>query len=421
MNAICVSCQNKNIYGEITLSGSKSISNRVLLIQALSSVQFNIENLSDSDDTKIMQYLLQSDKIELDAHHAGTTYRFLTAYLATKEGSQWLSGSERMTQRPVKALVDALNYLGANIEYVGKVGYPPLKISTPESRWKHEISLPADISSQFISALLLIAPTLTNGLIIHLEGNIVSRPYIEMTISIMNYFDINVHWEDQTITIVPQKYQPKDFYVEADWSAASYYYTIAAFSESADIVLKGLHQNSIQGDSAIVEIGNKFGIETIFGNQQIRLVKKSKYTIPDYFEYDFIKVPDLTQSVSVMCAGLGTTALFSGLQTLRIKETDRIIALQKEHMKMNVFLNKLPARFSKKSEIEYFMQEGKSELNAGEGQIVETYQDHRMAMAFAPLGLFFPVNINEPKVISKSYPSFWKDLITLGFNIKQYD
>lgn len=418
MNSIKIYSPNKNLRGEIILSGSKSISNRVLLIKALCKGQFEIYNLSGSDDTLSMERLINSNNEVLDAHHAGTTYRFLTAYLALKSETHVLTGSERMKQRPVKALVDALNYLGANIQYINEEGYPPIKILPSKGQWKNEISLPANISSQYISALLLIAPVLPNGLTLHLNGEIVSRPYIEMTIGIMYFFGVEVFWENQTISIKHQEYIPRDFYVEADWSAASYYYTIAGLSESADILLKGLHADSLQGDSTISEIGKIFGIESIFGDHQVRLLKTKDFKPPEHFEYNYINVPDIAQSISVLCGGLGTNGLFTGLQTLRIKETDRIAALQTEFAKMQVYLNKMPEKFSKKTAIEYYMQEGKATIESTNFPEIDTYNDHRMAMAYAPLGLLFPIQINDPEVISKSYPGFWKDLESLGFDVK---
>lgn len=416
MNTFTVSCPGKDIKGEITLSGSKSISNRVLLIRALSGQKFDIYNLSNSDDTVSMVHLLESDDNVLDAHHAGTTFRFLTAYLSTKPGSQTLTGSERMKQRPVKALVDALNHLGANIEYLENEGYPPLKINGPKDNWKNEIALPANISSQYITALLLIAPSLPLGLTIHLEGVIVSRPYIEMTIGIMSDFGVVVSWQGQSISVSPQKYKATTYHVEADWSAASYFYEIAGLSKSAEITLIGLHQNSLQGDAAVADIGAKLGIQTIFDDHKITIVKKEGVVFPKNFEYNFIKVPDIAQSISVLCAGIGCNILYSGLQTLKIKETDRIAALKQEHSKMSVALYKMPDRFSSKTGIEYYMQEGQSKSENGIPSI-DTYNDHRMAMCFAPLGLLFPLQINDPDVVSKSYPGFWKDLSALGFQI----
>lgn len=420
MKSLTISCKNQTIKGEITLSGSKSISNRALLIRALCSECFEILNLSDSDDTVTMENLLNSNSDVLDAHHAGTTFRFLTAYLSTQDGTQVLTGSERMQQRPIKALVDALNFLGADITYTKNEGYPPLKISSSKTVWKNDITLPANISSQYITALLLIAPTLPNGLTIRLEGEIVSKPYIEMTLGMMDYFGVKVivDWQNQMISISHQAYVAKDFFVEADWSAASYYYIIAGLSKSADIVLHGLQEDSLQGDAAIAQIGRKFGVETVFGNKSIRIVKDEKANIPEFFEYDFIKEPDIAQSVSILCAGLGVNALFTGLQTLRIKETDRIAALQNELQKVGVFISKMPAKFSKKTGVEYYMQEGKAMFEQDDAPVFETYNDHRMAMAFAPLSLLGCVGVQDPNVISKSYPNYWKDLIKLGFQME---
>ena len=415
MQNITLSCPNRNISGEITLDGSKSISNRVLLIRALCNQYFKIDNLSHSDDTITMERLLNSHETLYDAGHAGTTFRFLTAYLAVKEGTQILTGSERMKQRPISHLVTALNDLGANISYVEKEGYPPIKIGPPATELKDEITLSADVSSQFVSALLMIAPTLPNGLTLHLDGEIVSEPYIRMTLSIMEYFGVASSWKDKTIKIPNQSYQVKDFTVEADWSAASYYYAIAALSDTADLTLKGLQKGSIQGDVEIVEIAKKFGIQTHFGDNLITIVKASGTPKLSNLEQNFTDIPDLTQTVSVICAGLGTIALFSGLHTLRIKETDRIAALQSELLKLQVFLNKMPEKFSKKSGIEYFMQEGIATCVADEIPVIETFDDHRMAMAFAPLALIFPISIKHPEVVSKSYPDFWKDLRSLGF------
>ena len=415
---VVVSCNLEDLKGEIHLSGSKSISNRVLLIKALCGRPFEIFNLSDSDDTVTMHKLLNGVDENYDAHHAGTTFRFLTAYLATQDGIQFLTGSERMKQRPVKALVDALNYLGANITYTENEGYPPLKIGSPSADWKKEITLSADISSQYITALLLIAPILKDGLKIHLKGNIVSKPYIEMTINIMNYFGVSVLWDQNTLEISQQKYKEKDFHVEADWSAASYYYTIAGFCKNAELTLHGLHKFSLQGDSAIVEIGKNFGIETVCGENLIVLKKKEQFSLPKHFEYDFLKVPDLAQSIAVLCAGLGIDSLFTGLQTLKIKETDRIQALQNELRKMNVFFNKMPSKHSKKTGIEYFLLEGKANVNLEYIPSISTYNDHRMAMSFAPLGLIFPIMIENPRVVSKSYPAFWDDIKSLGFTEK---
>lgn len=415
MKKIKISKSDKTTKGTITLSGSKSISNRVLIIRALAEGDFDIHNLSDSDDTKTLSSLLKSEDYKLDAHHAGTTFRFMTAYLSTLEGENILTGSERMQERPIRALVDALKSMGANISYTHKEGYPPLKIGTPFRSLASEVDLQADISSQYISALLMVAPTLPDGLRINLKGEIVSRPYLEMTLRIMEHFGVSHQWEDQSIIIAPQKYIAKDFFVEADWSAASYYYIIAGLSNKAEITLNGLQENSLQGDRAIAEIGSSFGIKTTFDNQSITITKQKESA--EYFEYDFIKCPDIAQSVCTLAAGMGNQGLFSGLQTLKIKETNRIIALQTELMKVNVFLSKLPPRFSKNSDIEYFMLDGSANDDLGQPSF-DTYDDHRMAMCLAPMALLFPVELNDPMVVSKSYPDFWNHLEQIGFEIE---
>jgi 3-phosphoshikimate 1-carboxyvinyltransferase len=285
---------------------------------------------------------------------------------------------------------------------------------------KSKIELPANISSQYISALLLIAPSLPNGLEIQLTGDIVSRPYVEMTLRIMQYFGVEYSWEGPNIKIAPQKYKAREFYVEADWSAASYYYIIVALAEEADLTLKGLSKDSLQGDSAIASIGNAFGINTEFMDKEIRLTK-SGLRAAEYFEYNFIECPDIVQSVSTMAAGMGMSALFSGLQTLRIKETDRIAALENELAKVQVYLSKLPEKFSKKTGIEYYMQEGKADSHADESPSFLTYKDHRMAMAFGPLAILFPIEIEDHTVVTKSYPNYWIDLESLGFLIEKVD
>ena len=417
MGKVRVSKENKKAIGKIKLSGSKSISNRVLIIRALCNEDFEIANLSDSDDTRTLEQLLSSDAYELDAHHAGTTFRFLTSYLAVSEGEKVLTGSDRMQERPIKALSDALIDMGADITYLKNEGYPPLKIGSPLRKLKSSIELSASISSQYISSLLLIAPTLPDGLEIHLEGDIVSRPYLEMTLKIMEYFGVEHTWEGKTIAVKAQEYKARDFYVEADWSAASYYYILAALADDVDLTLEGLQHDSLQGDSAITEIGKSFGIQTSFNGREIRLTK-SENPASEYFEYDFIQCPDIAQSVSTMAAGLGTSVLFSGLQTLRIKETDRIAALQNELSKIQVFLSQLPQKFSKNSGVEYFLQEGKA-ASGEETPTFLTYKDHRMAMAFGPLALLFPIEVEEHMVVTKSYPEYWNDFKSLGYQIEE--
>ncbi len=418
MTTYTISKPNRQIIGEITLDGSKSISNRVLLIQALCKDDFDISNLSTSKDTVTLTRLLSeiNDGATLDAGAAGTTFRFMTALLATQFGTQTLTGTERMKQRPIGVLVDALRSLGANIEYLEQEGYPPLKIGEATDFGQHNrVQISAGTSSQYISALLMLAPTFPNGLELELVGNIVSRSYIEMTLSIMAHFGIEYQWEGQIISIPNQVYQATDFKVEADWSAASYYYAMAAFADDdLNLKLNGLFENSVQGDSILSEMMLKFGVKTIFKEDFIYL-KKSGEKPTLMFEWDFILCPDIAQTLAVVCGGMGIHGLFTGLETLKIKETQRIKALQNELGKLQVFLSALPPKFSKKSGKEYYMIEGKALLD---NPIFPTYEDHRMAMAFAPLAMFGSIQIEEPNVVVKSYPEFWKDIQKLGFVVE---
>ena len=409
-----ISRENKDLVGEIQLDGSKSISNRVLIIRALCEENFEIHALAQSHDTALMQSLLDSEANTLDAGPAGTTFRFLTAYLSLQKGSYILTGTERMKQRPIAVLVNALRNLGADIDYLEQEGYPPLSIKEAKNIGKnHQLSISADTSSQYISALLMIAPTLPQGLELNLEGTIVSRPYIEMTLDLMAYFGVQHQWEGNLIAIPPQKYQPKDFTVEADWSAASYYYAMAAFAEKVDLHLFGLFENSLQGDAVLVKMMTKFGVQTTFTDRGIHLTKSDE--MRPFFEYDFIRCPDLAQTLFVICGGLGVQGLFTGLETLKIKETDRIAAMQNELGKIQVWLSQLPARFSQKSSKIYYSIEGKALVE--NTPVFSTYEDHRQAMAMAPLALLGTVEIEEPTVVKKSYPAFWQDLEKLGFTI----
>ena len=407
---------NKNIKGRIELDGSKSISNRILIIRALSGKSFSIDHLSTSNDTTTLDRLLQDaqDGASLDAGAAGTTFRFLTAYLSLQPGTQILTGSDRMKQRPIGVLVEAMRQLGAQIDYLENEGYPPLKIQAPAAIQNTKLQIAASVSSQYISALLMIAPTLPQGLELELTGTIVSRPYIEMTLQLMQSFGVKHEWKGQTIHIAPQTYQARDCRVEADWSAASYYYAVAAFSDELDLRLEGLDEESLQGDSVVAEIMEQFGIQSQFSDGGVHLQKAGEVT--QMFEWDFIKCPDIAQTLAVICAGLGVQGLFSGLETLKIKETDRITALQNELGKVQSWFSKLPARFSTKSDKEYYMIEGKSIVEA---PVFATYEDHRMAMAFAPLAILGKITIEEPMVVAKSYPRFYEDLESLGFEVER--
>ena len=431
-----ISKTDKIIKGKITLNGSKSISNRALTLRALSGQNFEIQSISTSKDTVTLEKLLkefasqkEGETVELNTGHAGTTFRFLTGYLAAQKGTQILTGSKRMKERPIGILVDALRNLGADIEYLENEGYPPLQIkerksdfdNLPNRQTGNTLTIAANTSSQYISSLLMLAPTLPNGLELTLDGKIVSVPYIQMTLKLMEQFGIKHQWENnaclsgrQVIKIENQKYQGSDFVVEADWSAASYYFSLAALADEVDLQLNGLFEKSTQGDSAIVKMMTQFGVVTTFNEKGIHL-KKSGETPQPMFEYDFLECPDIAQTLAVICGGLGTMGLFTGLDTLSIKETDRIAALQNELQKVQVFFSKLPPKFSKKSDQTYYMTEGKAVLDT---PTFATYEDHRMAMAFAPLALLGNIKVENPMVVVKSYPDFWKDLETLGFEIK---
>jgi 3-phosphoshikimate 1-carboxyvinyltransferase len=420
-----ISKPNRHIVGQIILDGSKSISNRALMIQALCPSRFNIDRISSSKDTQtLIQLLAQTDGGSYagvyDAGAAGTTFRFMTAFLALQDGIQILTGSDRMQQRPIGKLVDALRTLGCDIEYLKHEGYPPLKINTPKSLTTNTLSIAADTSSQYITALLLIAPTLQNGLRLTLEGTIVSRPYIEMTLGLMADFGVKHSWSGHTIVVEPQAYQARDLTVEADWSAASYYYALAAFADELDLTLNGLFKDSLQGDAVAVEMGLHFGINTEFMENGLRLTK-SAHPIAERFEWDFVKCPDIAQTFAVICAGVGIQGWFTGLETLFIKETDRVAALQNELAKVGVSFIQSPVESLpeslKQSENQYFTIDGKAEFATI--PTFPTYEDHRMAMSFAPLAMFNTVRIEDPAVVSKSYYEYWNDLQKLGFVVEE--
>jgi len=416
-NIYHITCPHQRIEGTIQLDGSKSISNRVLIIEALTGQKFDISGLSTSDDTDTLRRMLTPGQKIVDAGHAGTSFRFSTAFFAVNEKEIVITGSERMKQRPIGPLVEAFNSLGAKIEFLEKDGYPPLRICpTLLSEWKDEVTIPANVSSQYISALLMIAPKLPQGLKIHLDGHLVSRPYIEMTIKIMSYFGARVHWHENTIEVSYQPYVPKPFQVEADWSAASYYFTIAAFSESAEINLNGLHERSLQGDQRIKEIMEPIGVKSRFSNDQLQIFKIGKLNRSGA-QIDFTECPDIAQTMAVISAGCQIPMQFSGLQTLSIKETDRIKALQIE-------LHKLNCTFAPLVEDAHLLYPLRRYQTGGQPKwkntpIFETYKDHRMAMSFAPLGLLHPVRIAQPSVVEKSYPGYWNDLKKLGFVVQE--
>ncbi len=392
---------------QIKITGSKSESNRLLLLNALYP-GITIKNLSNSDDAAVMQKGIQLKEGKVDIHHAGTAMRFLTAFFASQAGVNiTLTGSQRMQERPIKILVDALKDLGADIDYLKNEDYPPLRIKG-KSLNKSKVSLPADISSQYISALLLIAPSLEHGLVLKLVGNITSVPYIKMTLGLLEQIGIGSSFEGNTVSVLPKKnVGESSIIVESDWSSASYFYSITALCEiGTEITLSSYRKDSLQGDSVLKELYKDFGVKTIFQEDSISLVKTYTKQIADV-EYDLANAPDLAQTVAVTCFGLGIGCHLTGLHTLKIKETDRLLALKNE-------LSKLGANVSVTDRT--LTLESSNKINSQVA--IDTYNDHRMAMAFAPLALKTEIIINDAEVISKSYPDFWKDLKQLGFGIK---
>ncbi|GHS97835.1 3-phosphoshikimate 1-carboxyvinyltransferase [Bacteroidia bacterium] len=383
-----------SIHTSINLPASKSISNRALILNALAKSSYPVENRSDSDDTRVLFNALQSSGPDFDIGAAGTSMRFLTAYLSQLEGNWTITGSERMKNRPIGILVDALRSIGAEIEYEDKEGFPPLHIRGKKLKGG-KITLNGGVSSQYISALMMIAPCLKQGLKICLEGNIISKPYIQMTKGLMEIFGVNVFWEGQNIEIEPQDYIPVPFQVESDWSAASYWYEIQALAPDASVELLGLEENSLQGDAKI---------ETVMAD----LLRLPMNTV---FQYDFTNEPDLAQTLVVTCCLLNIPFRFTGLQSLRIKETDRMTALQTELRKLGYIIQS-----ESNSILEWTGKKGEPEPHP----VIATYEDHRMAMAFAPVCLKTrEIRIANPEVVSKSYPRFWLDLAQAGFIITE--
>ncbi|MCT4646915.1 MAG: 3-phosphoshikimate 1-carboxyvinyltransferase [Carboxylicivirga sp.] len=401
-----LSHQTNNSKIQVQLPSSKSISNRLLLLNALSYSPFEIKNLSDSDDTQAMLKVLNSNSTTFDIGAAGTTMRFLTAFLSKIVGEWVITGSSRMKERPIKTLVDALNQLGAKIEYIEKEGYPPLRIFGSNLEGG-DLELPGNVSSQYISALLMIAPTIENGLRLTLRGDIISRPYLEMTLALMKDFGVTSHWKGNVITVPEGQYQPKVVTAESDWSAASYWYEIAALNPDIEINLKGLKKISLQGDSNVKLMFEKLGVKTKFSQKGTILTNTG--TKPSKFNYNFINEPDLAQTLAVTCCLLGVRFHFTGLQTLKIKETDRITALINELKKMGYILNS--------NNVDDLSWDGEKTAIDDEAIVINTYKDHRMAMAFAPAAVKFPnLVIDDPMVITKSYPNYWEDIAMAGIN-----
>lgn len=400
-----IKAPEERLRASVQLPASKSISNRALILNALSYSPYDIQNLSDCDDTEVMVKALNSDSRDFDIKAAGTAMRFLTAFLSKIVGEWTITGTERMKNRPIKLLVDALNSLGARIEYMEKEGYPPLRIFGSALQGG-EISLAGGVSSQYISALLMIAPLMENGLTLHLEGNIISRPYINLTLQLMEQFGVKATWNGQTIKILPQEYKPIRFTVESDWSAASYWYSIMALSKNAEIELLGLFKNSLQGDAAGAKLFAQLGVGTTFTDRGVML--KYNGNVTKKLIYNFVNEPDLAQTFVVTCVLLNIPFRFTGLQSLKIKETDRIEALKTELRKLGYLLTD-----SNDSILEWNGERCEPEADP----IIATYEDHRMAMAFAPAALVLPkgLKVADPEVVTKSYPAYWEDLRKAGF------
>lgn len=405
---ITLRVKSDKIKGNLAITGSKSESNRLLLLKALYP-ELQIGNLSNSDDSIAMENGLKIHRGEVDVHHAGTAMRFLTAFFASQAGREVvLTGSKRMTERPVQILVGALRQLGAEISYAQNEGYPPIKIKGKNLR-KNKVTLAANVSSQYISALLLIAPKLPNGLELHLEGTITSVPYIKMTLGLLGELGIQTSFEGNLIKVCPQNSLLKNqIEVESDWSSASYFFSILSLSETgSSVTLTSYKQESLQGDSMLKTIYKDFGIDTFFENQKLTLIKSAEPKMK-LFSCDLSNAPDIAQTIAVSCFGLGVACHLTGLHTLKIKETDRLEALKAE-------LTKLGAAVSITSDSLRLQPSTHFNQNV----CIDTYNDHRMAMAFAPLALKIPLSINDAEVVSKSYPGFWADLESLGFEVCQ--
>lgn len=396
---------HSNLQAQIAVTGSKSETNRLLLLQALFP-NITLANTSNSDDSEVMEKALKGSEEIVDIHHAGTAMRFLTAFFAVNEGREVvLTGSQRMTERPIKVLVEALEQLGAQITYENQEGYPPIRIKGQKITVS-KVNIPANVSSQYISALLLVAPKLENGIEINLVGEITSVPYIKMTLALLNDLGVETSFEGNTLKVFPKaEVTSREIVVESDWSSASYFFSLAALAETASITINSYKENSLQGDSALVEIYKLLGVDSHFENNALTLTKNTNYT-PETLNLDLNNTPDIAQTIVVTCLGLGIGCHLTGLHTLKIKETDRLEALRIE-------LTKLGANISVTNDSLTLISTEKINENIK----IATYNDHRMAMAFAPLALKVPIIIENAEVVSKSYPDFWDDMKKLDFII----
>lgn len=388
----------------ITLTASKSESNRVLIMQALAGGGGPVNNLAAARDTRTMQACLQQDPASVNVLDAGTTMRFLTAYYAIQRRSRYIHGTDRMHERPIGILVDALQTIGADITYAGKEGYPPLQLNGMSKQQSNVVEMRGDVSSQYISALMMIAPVLPNGLTLKLTGEVGSRPYINMTLNLMKHFGIGVEGNEvNEYRFRPGKYRVEEYTIEADWSAASYWYSLVALGKAGSVELKGLKKESLQGDHVIAGIMKQLGVDTGYRSDGVLLTKgrtEKEITI------DFTDCPDLAQTVAVVCAAKNVRGIFTGLKSLRIKETDRIAALQNE-------LSKIGAALKEEQDCWTLIPD----FRVADGVSFSTYDDHRMAMAFAPLATLMNIRIENPGVVRKSYPAFWNDWEKAGIAI----
>lgn len=397
-----------SLSGTVSLPASKSISNRALILNALSGGNQAVGNLADCDDTNVLIHALSTDSHRLDIGAAGTSMRFLTAFLCLKAGMWELTGTERMKNRPISPLVNALRSLGATIDYLEKEGYPPLRILGGNVAGG-TIEIDGSISSQYLSALMMAGPCMRNGLNIDIKGTLISEPYARMTIEMMALFGVHVHWNGQTISIDPQHYKPVPFTVESDWSAASYWYEMLSLAGKGSLFLNGLEKDSLQGDSTVADYFSELGVATVYEPNGVSLHASSVRSTR--FEADLTKQPDLAQTLVMTCALKGIPFNICGLRSLRIKETDRIAALVAEGRKLGFYFSVLP-----ETGLSWAGERGEPQAEP----VIDTYEDHRMAMSFAPAALVLPsIRIREPQVVSKSYPGFWNDLASIGFSLQQ--
>ena len=404
-----ISAHQSPINNQLAVTGSKSESNRLLLLNQLFENVLKLENVSNSEDSQLMQKALANQSDLIDIHHAGTAMRFLTAYYSIQNDRNiTLTGSERMKQRPIKVLVDALNKLGAEISYQENEGFPPLQIKGKKIT-QDSITIPSNISSQYISALCLIGTKLENGLTINLDGKIISVPYIQMTIQLLNRAGINANFEGNTISIpFTASIQSQTIQVESDWSSASYYYSLIALSKNSEIKISTYFEDSLQGDSALQTIyTDNFGVISTFENGILTLKNNPEFQFKESVELNLINTPDIAQTIAATCVGLKLKCHLTGLETLKIKETDRLVALKNELEKFGAIITITDDSLT---------IEGYQDFT--ETPTLETYNDHRMAMCMAPLAQLFTIRIKDEMVVEKSYPTFWEDWKQLGFTIK---